>query len=87
MESEQWWALTPVEPGDDRPRVGEVVRDTARDRVGVVMDKGAGRLFLRPLSGGREWEAGAEQVSPLSAREELSARLAAANARSRRDRP
>lgn len=67
------------------PRIGSVARDLTRDRVGEVMDVFNGRVYLRPLCGGREWEALTEHVRQLRAREELSVRLAAINARSRGD--
>ncbi|HEX5565622.1 MAG TPA: hypothetical protein VFY14_01550 [Streptomyces sp.] len=75
---------------DDRPRrvtIGSVARDTRNDRVGDVMDVHHGRVYLRPLGGGREWEAPPHEVQPLTPREQLSARLAATNARSRRVLP
>ncbi|MEU6523221.1 hypothetical protein ABZ892_10320 [Streptomyces sp. NPDC046924] len=40
-------------------------------------------LRLRPLSGGREWDASPERVRPLTSEELLRARLAETNARSR----
>lgn len=40
-------------------------------------------VWLRPLGGGREWDAAPERVEPMSAAEVLSARLALANAGSR----
>ncbi|MEE1942690.1 hypothetical protein V1L54_25335 [Streptomyces sp. TRM 70361] len=67
--------------------VGSAVRDLRDGRVGDVLDVGPGLVRLRPLSGGREWEAAPDEVRPLSPREQLSARLAAANARSRHPRP
>lgn len=65
------------------PAVGAPVRDTARDRVGVVMGREGPYLQLRPLSGGREWDAEASRVQLLSPAELLTARVAEANARSR----
>ncbi|MET8676834.1 hypothetical protein ABZW18_04305 [Streptomyces sp. NPDC004647] len=55
------------------------------DRVGVVMGQEGPYLQLRPLSGGREWDADPSRVQLLSPAELLSARVAEANARSRRD--
>ncbi|WP_237408540.1 hypothetical protein [Streptomyces sp. M2CJ-2] len=40
-------------------------------------------LQLRPLSGGREWDADPSRVRALTSEELLRARLAEANARSR----
>jgi hypothetical protein len=65
---------------------GQFVRDIAQDRTGVLMAFHGGRAFLRPLGGGQEWEVLREDVRPLTPREELSARLAVANARSRTHR-
>ncbi|WP_031508080.1 hypothetical protein [Streptomyces megasporus] len=70
-----------------RVEVGSMARDVRDGRVGDVMDVHPGRVWLRPLGGGREWDARPEEVRPLTPREQLSARLAAANARSRRDLP
>lgn len=71
----------------DRPRVGEPARDVRTDRIGVVMAVDGGRTYLRPLGGGREWEASAADIRSITPHEELSARLAVANARSRSERP
>lgn len=63
--------------------VGRLARDTKRDRVGTVMEIEPERVWLRPPGGGREWEAEREAVRPLSVSEELSAKVAAANANGR----
>jgi hypothetical protein len=68
---------------DCAPAVGDTVRDTLRDRVGVVMAHQSPYVQLRPLGGGREWDADPAHVRPLSAAELLSARLADVNTRSR----
>jgi hypothetical protein len=70
--------------GSRGPGVGETVRDTGSDRVGVVMDHHGPYLQLRPLGGGCEWDAEPAHVESLSQAELLSARVAEANARSRR---
>ncbi|MEU6084366.1 hypothetical protein [Streptomyces sp. NPDC047108] len=67
------------------PAVGVPVRDTERDRVGVVMGREGPYLQLRPLGGGREWDAEPGRVRLISQAELLSARVAEANARSRKD--
>jgi hypothetical protein len=67
------------------PAVGTAVRDTARDRIGTVMGHEGPYLQLRPLSGGREWDADAGRVQLLTPAELLSARVAETNARSRTD--
>jgi hypothetical protein len=66
------------------PCVGDVVRDIACDRVGTVMDQVGPHVQLRPLAGGREWEADPGQLRPVSRSELLRAHLAEVNARSRR---
>jgi hypothetical protein len=65
------------------PDVGSLVLDAKRDRVGVVMDRQGGRVYLRPPQGGREWEAAPEDVRPAKARDELRARVAEINAAGR----
>jgi hypothetical protein len=69
--------------GAPAPAVGTAVRDTTRNRVGLVMDHEGPYLQLRPLSGGREWDAAADRVQLLTPAELLSARVAEANAHSR----
>ncbi|MEW1718435.1 hypothetical protein [Streptomyces sp. NPDC093109] len=59
---------------------GSLAKDTARDRVGVVVVRTDACVRLRPLKGGAFWEAAPTEVTRLSAREELSARLVIANA-------
>ncbi|MEU3249911.1 hypothetical protein [Streptomyces sp. NPDC006997] len=66
------------------PAVGAAVRDTVRDRVGRVMGRQGPYLQVRPLGGGREWDADPQNVRALSQDELLSALLAEVNARSRR---
>lgn len=66
-----------------RPGIGELAKDIARGRIGVVMGRVGGRVQMRPIRGGREWDAVADDVVALSAREELSARLAVKNGNSR----
>ncbi|WP_016910195.1 hypothetical protein [Streptomyces xiaopingdaonensis] len=39
------------------PRVGQVVHDVLRQRVGVVMGHAGPYVQVRPLAGGREWDA------------------------------
>ncbi|MET8681665.1 hypothetical protein ABZW18_29800 [Streptomyces sp. NPDC004647] len=63
----------------DPPALGALAKDTAKDAVGVVMGYVGGRVWLRPLLGGREWEVRSERVRSLTSREELSARLSARN--------
>jgi hypothetical protein len=62
-----------------RPSIGELAKDSASGRIGVVMGKIGGRVQMRPVRGGREWDAMPDSVVQPSAREELSARLATRN--------
>nr|QIY96927.1 hypothetical protein HEP87_26675 [Streptomyces sp. S1D4-11] len=66
-----------------RPGIGELAKDSARERIGVVMGEIGGRVQIRPIRGGREWDAMPDNVVALSAREELSARLAVKTGNSR----
>ncbi|WUC39788.1 hypothetical protein OG956_05620 [Streptomyces sp. NBC_00557] len=65
----------------------EVVEDTATRRIGRVVDFIGGYVQLRPLGGGREWDAEARALRPVGGEEALSAGVAAANARSRGECP
>lgn len=64
------------------PGIGAAVHDTARDQVGRVMGHEGPCLRLRPLGGGRAWDADPRQVRTLSQDELLSALLREVNARS-----
>ncbi|AXE80282.1 hypothetical protein [Streptomyces atratus] len=66
------------------PRIGAVVKDTKTDRFGVVMGTIGGLIQLRPISGGLSWEVEPDGIEVLSSRQELTVRLAALNAESRR---
>jgi len=70
--------------GSRGPAIGETVRDTGSDRIGIVMDHQGTYVQLRPLGGGREWDADPAHVKPISQSELLSARLAEVNARSKK---
>lgn len=70
-------------PGPPEPAVGDTVHDTLRDRVGVVMAHEGPYVQLRPLGGGREWDADPARIRPLTPAELLSARVAYVNTRSR----
>lgn len=65
-------------------RVGSTVRDEETGRVGEVMGHEGGRVQLRPLLGGREWDARPDRVRPVTATDLLSARVAAVNSLPRR---
>jgi hypothetical protein len=63
--------------------VGSIAYDMASDRVGVVMARSEGRVFLRPVGGGREWTTDPGQVRPATVSEQLSARVGEMNRNSR----
>lgn len=60
-----------------------MARDTRLQRVGLVMAIDGESVRLRALANGRVWETELPYVRRVSAREELSMRVAAANVRSR----
>ncbi|MBL1107853.1 hypothetical protein JK361_25225 [Streptomyces sp. 5-8] len=64
------------------PGIGELAKDTASGRIGVVMGEVGARVQIRPV-GGVEWDALPDNVVAPTAREELSARLAIKNGNSR----
>ncbi|WP_435227887.1 hypothetical protein [Streptomyces sp. Tue6028] len=66
-----------------RPGIGELAKDSARDRLGIVMGEVGGRVQIRPIGGGTEWDAVPRNVVAPSPREELHARLAIRNGNSR----
>lgn len=56
--------------------------DEERHLVGEVMDREGGLIQLRPLRGGREWDADPAFIRLASPTERLRAAVAAANAAS-----
>ncbi|MEU0274893.1 hypothetical protein [Streptomyces sp. NPDC006307] len=72
--------------GGGPPAVGTAVRDTEADRIGLVMGQEGPYVQLRPLGGGREWDADPSRIEPVGTAELLRARVAEANARSRQGR-
>ncbi|MFI5880198.1 hypothetical protein [Streptomyces sp. NPDC051554] len=64
------------------PDVGDLVFDEASRRVGEAMGHEGPYWQLRPVGGGREWDAQGPLRPPTDA-ERLSAGVAMANARSR----
>jgi hypothetical protein len=63
--------------------VGDAVHDTVRHRFGRVMGREGPYLQIRPLAGGREWDADPCHLRLLTQDELLRALVAEANARSR----
>ena len=70
-----------------KPRLGDAVEDTQRQKVGKVMGFVGPYVQLRPVGGGVEWEAHPDRLQPVTLAEALSAGLAVANARSRGECP
>jgi hypothetical protein len=68
------------------PAVGTVMVDTARSRVGEFRGKAGGRLCLRPVGGGVEWEVSPDFAREATQEEKLRAEVAAANGRTRKRR-
>uniref|UniRef100_A0AAU1ZUC4 Uncharacterized protein n=1 Tax=Streptomyces sp. NBC_00093 TaxID=2975649 RepID=A0AAU1ZUC4_9ACTN len=68
------------------PQVGDLVWDEATRRVGRVMGNEGPHRQLRPVGGGREWDAPGP-LRPATAAERLSESVALANARSRGETP
>jgi hypothetical protein len=65
-----------------KPDVGTTARDTRNDKVGRVMGHVGGRVQLRPVQGGREWDVLPDDVEPVELSDALSGALAEINARS-----
>lgn len=70
-----------------KPSLGDIVEDTHLNRVGKVMGHEGPYVQLRPIGGGREWDADPDALRPATLAERLSAGVAAANARSRGELP
>nr|WP_308354940.1 DUF6415 family natural product biosynthesis protein [Streptomyces sp. MUM 203J] len=64
-------------------RVGDLVEDQKTRRVGEVMGHCGPYVQLRPLGGGREWDARPDRLRLLSQEERLRLCVARDNARSR----
>ncbi|MGW2568651.1 hypothetical protein [Streptomyces sp. NPDC001537] len=63
----------------ERPAVGAYATDVRDGRVGEVMGHVGGRVQLRPVGGGREWECPPEAVGAAPPEEVLRARVRRAN--------
>ncbi|MER7178729.1 hypothetical protein ABT404_04425 [Streptomyces hyaluromycini] len=61
---------------------GTLLYDTATDQVGEYRDQSGPYAMLRPVGGGREWQAHPSTLRPATDRERLSAGVRAANDRS-----
>ncbi|QKW05936.1 hypothetical protein HUT18_05555 [Streptomyces sp. NA04227] len=71
---------------NDAPAVGELARDTKRDRIGVVMGNEGGLYQLRPPGGGLEWDVRPVNVERATQDQLLRARVRDTNRRSREGR-
>ncbi|MCX4910163.1 hypothetical protein OHA11_38865 [Streptomyces sp. NBC_00878] len=67
-----------------KPSIGTTVRDEGSRRVGKVMGHEGPYVQLRPLNGGREWDAVPENCKSISRSEALSGAVAEVNALSSR---
>ncbi|MEI5522563.1 hypothetical protein WB388_18335 [Streptomyces brasiliscabiei] len=56
------------------PAVGEIVQDTRRNRTGCVMGHVGPYVQLRPVAGGREWDASPKDLRQATHAEALRAR-------------
>jgi hypothetical protein len=56
-----------------KPPVGEIVQDTRRNRTGCVMGHEGPYVQLRPVAGGREWDAHPRDLRPATRAEALQA--------------
>ncbi|MEV6739310.1 hypothetical protein AB0N14_21215 [Streptomyces sp. NPDC051104] len=62
---------------------GALVYDPATRKVGEYQDRSGPYAMLRPIGGGREWQADPAALRPATQRERLSAGVRAANERAR----
>ncbi|MFH8794689.1 hypothetical protein [Streptomyces sp. NPDC017941] len=67
----------------DIPPRGTLLLDVSRDLIGEFRGEWCGVWSLRPMAGGREWTVAPEDVRPATPAQQLRARAARANARSR----
>jgi hypothetical protein len=61
-----------------------LVYDPAARKVGEYQDKVGPYVLLRPVGGGREWEADPARIRPATASERLSSDVKAVNVRAER---
>lgn len=66
---------------------GTLLYDPATDTVGEYQDKAGPYALLRPVGGGREWQADPGSLRPATDAERLRAGVRAANHRARTDAP
>lgn len=75
---------TSPRPEGATPGLGELIYDPVTRKVGEYQGKAGPYAMLRPVGGGREWEADPVQIRPATDAERLSAGVKAANARAER---
>lgn len=63
----------------ERPAVGTYVVDQRDGRIGEVMGHVGGRVQLRPVGGGREWDCPPDVLEPAQREEVLRARVRGVN--------
>ncbi|MBZ3907201.1 hypothetical protein J8M51_37045 [Streptomyces scabiei] len=63
---------------------GQLVYDPRTRRVGEYRDRVGPYAMLRPVGGGREWEADPAALRPATPAERIGAQLRAANRRTKR---
>jgi hypothetical protein len=63
-----------------KPAIGQIVQDTQRNRTGRVMGHEGPYVQLRPVAGGREWDASADDLRAATPAEARQAGVKAANA-------
>ncbi|MFD4790422.1 hypothetical protein ACFWN1_25890 [Streptomyces sp. NPDC058459] len=68
----------------DVPAVGAHAQDVRDGRVGEVMGREDGRVQLRPLGGGREWDVPPEHVGEATPADVLRERVRLLNRDARR---
>ncbi|MFJ9560232.1 hypothetical protein ACIRQQ_09345 [Streptomyces fuscichromogenes] len=66
---------------------GTLLYDTVTDQVGEYQDQSGPYAILRPVGGGREWQAHPAMLRPATDSERISAGVRAANDRTRAVRP
>ncbi|MEV1069508.1 hypothetical protein [Streptomyces sp. NPDC050263] len=66
---------------------GALLYDPATDKIGEYRDRSGPYAMLRPVGGGREWQADPAALRPATAVERISAGVRAANRRARTDGP
>ncbi|MFF4214338.1 hypothetical protein ACFYZE_34335 [Streptomyces sp. NPDC001796] len=62
---------------------GALVCDPATRKVGEYQDRSGPYAMLRPVGGGREWQADPDALRPATLRERIGAGVRAANERAR----